>query len=229
MSGNQGFRQSNFELTEIKAEGTEGRWIGYGSIFGNKDSAGDIVMPGAFANTLRKSGGRPLPCLWQHNRQEPVGILNCKEDSKGLECSGELNLDVQKAREAYSLLKQGAISGLSIGYRTIVDEFDTKTNTRFLKELDLREVSLVTFPCNPLTHVGSVKQATTVREFEQFLRDAGYSHSQAKHIASKGFKDSENLRDADDEDESAAKQVLEELRNSLALKSFTRELQNANR
>ena len=96
--------------------------------------------------------------------------------------------DVALAKEAYALMKAKAVTGLSIGYRTIVDEFDRDTGITTLKELDLWEVSIVTFPANDLARIENVKSITTVRDFEEFLRESGFSKSEALRIASNGFE-----------------------------------------
>ena len=100
--------------------------------------------------------------------------------------------DVQLAKEAHALLKAGAISGLSIGYRTIVDEYDRETNTSTLKELELWETSLVTFPANDAARVTGVKSK---RDFEKLLRDSGFSKSEATRIASNGYKQRDSASD----------------------------------
>lgn len=175
-------------IAELKAVGDDasGEFEGYGSIFGNVDSYGDIVAKGAFADSIKQK----MPALlWQHNPSNPIGVYtDIREDDKGLFVKGKLNLDVQQGKEAYSLLKQGALKGMSIGFMTLVDEFDKETGIRTIKKVDLWEVSLVTFPANEKANVTSVKSAHgTIREFEQFLRDAGYSSEDAKLVASKGF------------------------------------------
>lgn len=132
-----------------------GVFTGYASIFGNVDSHGDAVMPGAFRKSLSERGN-VVPLLWQHDQAEPVGVIELVEDSKGLRVvRGEINLETARGREAYALLKQGAIKGLSIGFQTIKDGWSGKV--RQLKELKLMEVSLVTFPANELATVTAVK------------------------------------------------------------------------
>ena len=132
-----------------------GVFTGYASIFGNLDQHGDIVLPGAFRKSLAERGKR-VPLLWQHDTTEPIGVLELVEDGKGLRVErGEINLETARGREAYALLKQGAIKGLSIGYQVVQDGWQGKV--RQLKELKLLEVSLVTFPANELAGVTAVK------------------------------------------------------------------------
>ncbi|WP_417587536.1 HK97 family phage prohead protease [Pararhodobacter oceanensis] len=131
---------------KIRAEGAV--ISGYASLFGVKDRGGDIVMPGAYAASLerlRAQGGR-VRMLWQHNQGEPIGVWDeVVEDAHGLRVSGRLLADVAKGREAAALMAAGAVDGLSIGYRTIKAE-NLPGGGRKLLELDLWEVSLVTFP-----------------------------------------------------------------------------------
>ena len=132
-----------------------GVFTGYASIFGNVDQHGDVVLPGAFRKSLSERGN-VVPLLWQHDTTEPVGVLELVEDSKGLRVvRGEINLETARGREAYALLRQGAIKGLSIGYQVVQDGWQGKV--RQLKELKLLEVSLVTFPANELASVTAIK------------------------------------------------------------------------
>ena len=181
---------------EIKAVNDDGTFEGYGSVFHIEDDYKDVVIPGAFVKSIahHKSKGIMPALLWQHNSAKPLGVWEeMAEDEHGLKCKGRLLIDdVQLAKEAHALLKAGAISGLSIGYRTIVDEYDRDSGVSTLKELELWETSLVTFPANDAARVTSVK---SVRDFETFLRDAGgFSIAEAKTIALYGFK---GQRDAD--------------------------------
>lgn len=183
-------------LLEIKALEEDGTFSGYGSIFGNKDSHNEIVMPGAFAKSLaehQRKGTRPK-MFWQHRMDEPIGSWTaCNEDGKGLHMTGRLNMDVQRGKEAYALLKSGDIDGLSIGYRVRDYDQDEKTSTIRLKELDLMEVSVVSLGSNDRARVSSIKQLLeegdlpSLPEFEDFLREAGFSKSQATAIAGKGL------------------------------------------
>lgn len=175
---------------EMKAEGDqEGAFTGYGSIFGNKDLGGDVVVQGAFAKSIGSKGARSVKMLYQHRPDEVIGVYDeIVEDRRGLKVKGRLALGTQRGREVYELMKMGAIDGLSIGYR--VDpkgvEYDEKGKRRLLKSVDLMEISAVTFPMNPRARVQAVKGAErTVREWEDFLRDAGnLSRTEAKAAAS---------------------------------------------
>lgn len=172
---------------EVKSVGSDGTFQGYGSIFGELDSYRDIVLPGAFKQSLQDdfaAKGRKVPMLWQHDSWAPIGIYTTiKEDDIGLYVEGQCNLEVQKGRECHALMKQGALSGLSIGYSTMQSEWDEKTLTRKLKEVTLWEVSPVTFPAGDNARVQSVKaieDLTTYSALEAHMRDAyGMSRKEA--------------------------------------------------
>lgn len=177
---------------DLKEVGEDGRFEGYGSMFGNADSYGEIVEPGAFLASLKahaKAKTMPL-MLWQHDTYQPIGVWEqMEEDNRGLRCVGRLLLGVRQADEAHILLKANAVRGLSIGYRELAAEPDG--NNRRLKKLDLREVSIVSFPANDKAVVQSIKSILTggdlptVRQFEEHLREAGFSKALATAIAGK--------------------------------------------
>ncbi len=122
--------------------------VGYASLFGKRDQGGDVVMAGAYGASLKAleaRGGR-VKMLWQHDPGQPIGIWDeVREDTRGLYVKGRILTEVEKGREAVALIAAGAIDGLSIGYRTVKAEKDGK-GQRLLSELELWEVSLVTFP-----------------------------------------------------------------------------------
>lgn len=188
---------------EIKAT-EDGVIEGYGSVFGDLDSYYDIVAKGAFKRTLKeaKSAGRMPAMLWQHNSDQPIGVwTDMFEDDKGLVVKGQL-ADTQQGRDAHTLLKMGALSGLSIGYRTQKYKMDNESGIRTLQDVDLFEVSPVTFPALDSARISAVKSAEeikTEREFEEFLRDAGFSRTVAKAIVASGYKAAFPQRDADGE------------------------------
>lgn len=176
---------------EIKAH-EDGSFVGYGSTFGNVDLVGDIVQKGAFTKSIEKKGASGVKMFLQHNSNDIIGkFTEIYEDAKGLVIKGKFFLgDIQKASETHFLMKQGEITQFSIGYRVISKSFDSNGNT-LLKEIDLIEVSPVTFPANPeaqLVGVKSVKEMTE-REFEKRLRDgASLSQKEAKILMSCGYK-----------------------------------------
>jgi uncharacterized protein len=163
-------------------------FTGYGSIFGNKDLGNDVVMQGAFAKSLISKGAMGVKMLYQHNANDPIGVYDSiEEDKKGLKVKGRLAMGTQRGREVYELMKMGALSGLSIGYRVDSKGYAYEENgkKRILKEVDLMEISAVTFPMNTRATIQSVKATDrTVREWEELLRDVGgLSRSQSKMTA----------------------------------------------
>ena len=177
---------------EVKEVGGDGKFSGYGSVFGELDSYRDIVMPGAFKRTLNEDfdrKGRKVPMLWQHKYWEPIGVYEViREDDHGLYVEGACNMEVQQGRECHALMKQGALTGLSIGYNTVKSEWDEKALTRKLWELDLWEVSPVTFPAgdSARAQVKSLAEIATLGELEDYLRDAyGASRKEATALASR--------------------------------------------
>ena len=193
-------KQIAFKAENVKEDGT---FTGYGSIFGNVDSYREIVAPGAFKSSIAriKESAEVLPVLWQHNPDQPIGgYTEVSEDERGLKMSGFLlKDDVALAREAYALMKARVVKGLSIGYYVPKggDSYDEKTGIRTLHEVDLRETSVVTFPANEKAQVENVKNALrrmldegqlpSLKNFEDFLREAGFSKTQAAFIANNGL------------------------------------------
>lgn len=172
---------------EIKELSDDGSFSGYGSVFGNVDYYGDVVEAGAFTKTL---AAKMPAMLWQHDSAEPIGVwTKIAEDEKGLYMEGRLLTGkVSRASEAHELLKAGAVKGLSIGYMPKAWEWskdDNGDSIRHLKEIDLWEVSLVTFPANEAAVVTSVKSLESIRDIEETLRDAGFSRSEAKSLISR--------------------------------------------
>ena len=150
-------RKLDFNL-QVKSLDSMGRFAGYASVFDIVDNQKDIIERGAFAETLK---GRlsDIKMLWQHQQDEPIGIFEkIFEDANGLYVEGRLLLDVARAKEAYSLLKEGAISGLSIGYSPTKYRLHEKTGTRLISTVELWEISLVTFPANDAAKITVVKQ-----------------------------------------------------------------------
>jgi Escherichia/Staphylococcus phage prohead protease len=143
---------------DTKAVSDEGEFTGYASIFGNEDMGRDVILPGAFAKSLNSRPAGKVKLLRQHDPEEPIGIwLDLAEDRKGLRAKGKLILDTVKGRETHALMRAGALDGLSIGFRTIKDRFDRAKGIRYLEEVDVPEISVVTFPLNPRATVASVK------------------------------------------------------------------------
>jgi len=206
---------------EIKAVNADGTVEGYGSVFGVKDSYADVIQKGAFVQSIkthRESKSMPA-LLWQHDASQPIGIwTEMSEDDNGLMLKGKLAMDTVKGKEAHALLKMGAINGLSIGFMTKQSKFDEKTEVRTLTEVELWEVSLVTFPANTKARVTQVKAAeagsiTTIREAEKTLRDVGFSPDAAKAFVAEVKRialDERDVREAVAA-EDAAKRLLKTL------------------
>lgn len=176
------------ELKAMEEDGMDkGEFTGYASIFGNVDLGNDIVEKGAFMRSLRRKGARKVKMLYQHDTKQPIGVFDSiKEDDNGLYVKGRLAMQTQKGKEVFELMKMGAIDGLSVGYR--VDQkgyhYDDKKKKRRLKEVDLMEISAVTFPMNPKAMIEGVKGDSSIREWEHHMREVcGLSHSKAKMTA----------------------------------------------
>lgn len=187
---------------EIKAE-REMSFTGHAATFGEVDLVGDAIEPGAFARSLRRRKPSRVKLLWQHDSRMPIGTFSeIREDKTGLFVEGRL-LDTTLGLDVHKLLKAGAIDEMSIGFCTLKDSFDHDRSVRRLEEIELLEISLVTFAANPAARVRSVKaEDMTIREFESFLRDAGgFSRAAAKAIAGGGFKTGSEPRDEDGLDE----------------------------
>jgi|TARA_R110000824_G_scaffold366730_2_gene555683 HK97 family phage prohead protease len=147
----------------FKSVGGDGSFEGYASLFGAEDLGRDMVMPGAFRTSLKKRGQRGVKLLYQHDPAEPIGFwTTLAEDRRGLFVRGQLLGDVARSREVLSLMRAGAIDGLSIGYHVVKAQQDRKTGLRRLTEVDLWEISVVTFPMLPQARVSAVKTGARV-------------------------------------------------------------------
>ena len=191
-------QHKSVSLTLKKEPDQDGIFEGYASVFGIVDQGMDVVERGAFRKTL---GARKIKMLWQHDMSQPIGVWDeVYEDERGLFVRGRLLKEVEKGREAMALLRAGAIDSMSIGYRTIEATSEGDGRVRKLLEVDLFEISLVTFPMLPDAKVTNVKSISTERDFERFLRDAGYSRKEAVALTLHGFKALQRQRDAGDEE-----------------------------
>jgi HK97 family phage prohead protease len=183
---------------DLKSLTDKGTFSGYGSVFNVLDKGGDIVVPGAFAESLSQwqKSGRSVPVLWQHKTDQPIGAWeNLKEDDHGL--LGEASLwldDAPYARLAHKGMKTKTVTGLSIGYRVKEYSINQTTGVYTLQKLDLVEISVVTNPMNDDARVADVKSMVeagrmpSLSEFEKFLCEAGgFSKTQAKAIAGNGL------------------------------------------
>lgn len=191
-------RDFDFEVKEVTPAGN---FTGYGSVYGNIDQGGDIVSPGAFAESLVtwQQKGRLPAMLFGHQAGElPVGTYQkITENPAGLWLEGNLAIDTQKGGDLHKLMKIGAISGLSIGFRTRDDAYDQVTGIRTIKKADLYEISIVNMPMNDSARVVSVKgMSMTDREFEQLMQDAGFSRKESREIMNHGFRSFAAMQDA---------------------------------
>jgi uncharacterized protein len=181
----------------------DGSFSGYASLFGVPDLGRDVIERGAFAGSLARRGVSGIRMLYQHDPAEPIGVwTTAKEDARGLYVEGRLAKGVKRAREVLDLMREMALDGLSIGFRTVKARTDAKSGLRHILEADLWEISVVTFPMLPGARIASVKAAggrklPTIREFERWLtRDAGLTRSEAKAVIAGGFAQLAGRRDA---------------------------------
>ena len=183
----------SFEAAEIKATGKKGKFAGYASKFNGNDAYGDTILKGAYANTL-KNRERPIQMRWNHFGEVIGKWTKCVEDDIGLWVEGELTPGHSKAEDVYASMMHGAVDGMSIGFR--IKEAEIKMNEdgeecgRILKEIELVEISVVESPADLGAKVESckshVEEATTLKELEDLLRDAGgFSKNVATAIIAK--------------------------------------------
>jgi uncharacterized protein len=225
-------RDFGFEDIHLKETGDGKGWkiTGYGSVFGNKDSYGEVVEPGAFAKSITKieARKRKLPMLWQHRSGQPIGVWDqMAEDSRGLEMEGTLLKGVALAEEARILAAAGAVTGLSIGYYVRDSSRDEVEKVVRLKELDLEETSLVTFPANDDARVEGVKMTLahgglpSVKDFERLIRsEFGLSKTRAAAVVSSGYAElfrREAGGEQQDDTPNLVKSAIADLRSTLKL------------
>ena len=196
-------RETRSCVLEVRAVGEDGTIEGYGSVFGVRDDYEDVVAAGSFVASLKahKAAGTMPAMLWQHDPEEPIGVwTDMSEDAKGLKVKGQLALETVRGKEAHSLLKLGALNGLSIGFVSKQWAYDKDSEVRTLTEIDLWEVSLVTFPANAKARVTNVKAATdeavTPKDAERILREAGFSKADATGLVSRVMRMGEERREA---------------------------------
>ena len=193
-----------FTSLDLKAINDDGVFEGYAALFNREDLGRDVVVPGAFRDTLNTRGRNVIKMLYQHDPAEPIGVWETlREDGKGLFARGRLMTDVARAREVLSLMRAGALDGLSIGFKAVNARRDPRSGLRKLFKIDLWEISIVTFPMQPDARVSSVKskrftgRTPTEREFERWLtQDAGFTRSEARAFLGSGLKGLIAKRDA---------------------------------
>lgn len=200
---------------EIKEVSSAGEFAGYASVYDEVDQGRDVVDRKAFDRFFAelKEGG-PLPkLLWQHNPGQPIGLwTSVKSDERGLWAEGKLLTELPRGKEAHILMENKAIDGLSIGYRTRDYKMEAGRVRRLL-DVDLKEISFVTFPMNVSSTVLDVKELKSIRDVEHILRDAGVPANFAKAVAVKGYDAAlaeveGNQRDAEAKQTEARKRLL---------------------
>lgn len=151
-------RESKFLSLPPARIGADGLFEGYASLFRIADLGKDVVEPGAFRESLTRRGPSGVKLLWQHDPAEPIGRwLSLTEDGRGLFVRGRLSLAVARAREIHALMREGAVDGLSIGFRPEKARTEPRTGLRRLERVDLWEISVVTFPMLPQARISAVK------------------------------------------------------------------------
>lgn len=193
---------------EIKAADKDGTFTGYAAVFGNVDLGRDVILPGAFKSAKTTSDGK-LRIAIGHRLDQLAGKASFSQDDRGLRVEGKLSLGVSYVKDAYELMKDGVLNGLSVGFNILKDgsswEDRDDEYVRVIKAAELWEFSLVPFGMNPEALVDSVK-AASIRDFEAQLRGLGYSQTEAKTLASGGFR-SLNHRDGEAGSEMLADQL----------------------
>lgn len=213
---------------EFKMDEYRGEIVGLGSTFGNIDLVGDVIEKGAFERSIAEfsSGEKFIAMLDHHKLDSPVGIWqSIKESDRGLEVSGKLSMKVGRAKELAALAADGALGGLSIGFVTKDSRIDRDRNIRYITEIDLREISLVSTPANPKAQIEAVKMPDvgaieSRRDFEQALViHLGLSRNAAKSIAVNGWK-SQAREEQDEIDGSDLRDAVERLKALTGALSF---------
>lgn len=179
---------------EFKAEGKKGYFEGMGSVFGNVDHEGDVIMPGAFEQ-IRKTKDGKLRIALYHNLQQLAGKADVEQTAEGLYVKGQLNMNLSYTPDAYECMKDGTLDAMSVGFNILPggvswSEDETDREVRLITKAELWEVSIVPFGMNPEALIDNVKSGAihTVREFERHLKSIGFSAREATAIASRGFK-----------------------------------------
>jgi HK97 family phage prohead protease len=193
-----------FTSLDFKQADADGSFEGYASLFNREDLGRDVVLPGAFRESLASRGPRGIKLLFQHDANQPIGVwTTLEEDGRGLYAQGRLMREVGRAREVMALMRAGALDGLSIGFKTVKARRDRATGVRRLEKIDLWEISVVTFPLLPEARITTTKTKPfasappSEREFERWLtRDAGLTRSEARAVLRSGLAGLKALRDA---------------------------------
>lgn len=207
----------------LQAVAFDGTFEGYASLFNHEDLGHDVVMPGAFGETLIRRGPAGVKLLYQHDASEPLGVWETiREDARGLYVRGRLLPGVARAREVLALIRAGALDGLSIGFRAVKAKRDARSGVRRIEKVDLWEISVVTFPMLPDARIAKGRGrplgpgTPSERDIERWLtRDAGLTRREARALMRDGLKGWRALRDAgtgSDGDRELAKRMREAAR-----------------
>jgi uncharacterized protein len=220
----------HFRIKSTADDADTGTFAGMAAIYGNEDLGNDIIDRGAFTRTL--SSRKEFPILWQHQTDNPIGLAKLTDTQQGLQINGSLLLADPTAQKAYTLIKGGAIKGLSIGYETLKWTYDEEAEVRHLTEVKLWEVSIVTFPMNESALISSVKAMSDDDRAKHFKaidmhRKAIDKHQRAIRESLKSLFDGLDDDEADDQvltededlDEESSKEFLIEMRKMIAIAS----------
>jgi HK97 family phage prohead protease len=220
---------------ELKSIDESGVFEGIASVYGNIDSYGDIVEPGAFSKSIQERG-KQIPVLWQHG--EPIGIGEVYDAGSHLGIKGRILETVTQGADAIKLAKAGIVKGLSIGYRTVKNQWDAERKANKLLEVKLYEVSLVTFPANELASLTAIKSESledeaiqTVTEITREIK-AGRMLSAANRAKLQSALDTllallAASEDDDDDKEAAKSKASEPLSHSAEILAALREIRNS--
>lgn len=162
---------------DLKAVEADGTFSGYASRFNVADLGRDLVLPGAFRDSIARRGARGVKLLFQHDPAEPIGVwLELREDAGGLFVRGRILPEVERGREVLALMRAGALDGLSIGFRAVEGRTDKRSGVRKLSKIDLWEISVVTFPMQPDARISAVKNFDSARLAAAMQRAARAIH-----------------------------------------------------
>jgi hypothetical protein len=161
---------------EIKSITDDGWFSGYASIYNIEDNHNDIILSGAFCDSLRqKRYGKDIKLLWQHQTDEPVGVFTkVIEDDLGLYVEGNLLLNIRRAEEAFDLMNSGVLDGLSIGFTVQEYDYDEASGARLIYKADLWEISLVTFPANEDARILKIGKSKDILEYQDGNTEQNY-------------------------------------------------------
>lgn len=196
---------------EVKTANADGTFSGYAAVFGNIDLGYDVIDPGAFKSAKTTRDGK-LRIAIDHKMSQLAGKATFKQDDRGLWVEGQLSLGVSYVKDTYQLMRDGVLDGLSVGFDILKDGADYEERSgkfvRVIKAAELWEFSIVAFGMNPLARVDAVK---SIRDFEAQLRGLGYSQTEAKALASGGFKSLDAHRDGEPPDSAMLADALKSI------------------